>query len=213
VGQGGGPYPMSTNDPHHGQPVLTAGAPLTEAAGAMIMLHGRGANAADIIGLAQIVERADIAYLAPDAAGNAWYPRPFMTPAAGNEPYLSSAKGVVARIISEIELGGRCLRDAEAARNAVHAREREKNLELGASGTLGDETTVAVARRSALTRLARIETHPHNLRRSSRHCVRGNQRAPFHAVHLSRTSRNQKGCAIIRAGAANWRGDDAGRAC
>jgi hypothetical protein len=32
-------------------------------------------------------------------------------------------------------------------------------------------------------------------------------------VILSRTSRNQKGCAIIRAGAANWRGDDAGRAC
>jgi phospholipase/carboxylesterase len=97
---------MSVSDPHHGQPVLTAGAPLTEAAGAMIMLHGRGANAADIIGLARVMERADIAYFAPDAAGNAWYPRPFMTPAAGNEPYLSSAKAVVARLIGEIELGG-----------------------------------------------------------------------------------------------------------
>jgi len=97
---------MSATDPHHGQPVLTAGAPLTEAQGAMIMLHGRGADAADIIGLAQVLKRTDIAYLAPDAAGNAWYPRPFMTPAAGNEPYLSSAKALVARLIAEIGHAG-----------------------------------------------------------------------------------------------------------
>ena len=97
---------MSASDPHHGQQVLRAGAAMTEAAGAMIMLHGRGADAADIIGLAQVLKRTDIAYLAPDAAGNAWYPRPFMTPAAGNEPHLSSAKAVVARLIAEIGLAG-----------------------------------------------------------------------------------------------------------
>jgi transposase len=32
-------------------------------------------------------------------------------------------------------------------------------------------------------------------------------------MSLSRTSRNQKGCAIIPAGAGDWRGDDAGGAC
>ncbi len=96
----------SANDPHHGQSVLTAGAPLTEAAGAMIMLHGRGADAADIIGLARGVEQPDIACLAPNAADNVWDPRPFMTPAAGNEPHLSSAKAVVARLIAEVELAG-----------------------------------------------------------------------------------------------------------
>jgi phospholipase/carboxylesterase len=97
---------MSPTDPHHGQQVLVAGAPLVEAKAAMIMLHGRGANSADIIGLARVIDRPGIAYLAPDAAGNAWYPRPFMTPAAGNEPYLSSAKAVVARLIAEIGLAG-----------------------------------------------------------------------------------------------------------
>jgi phospholipase/carboxylesterase len=97
---------MSATDPHHGQPVLTAGAPLTQASGAMIMLHGRGANATDIIGLAQALKRPDLAYFAPDAVENAWYPRPFMTPAAGNEPHLSSAKAVVARLIAEIGLAG-----------------------------------------------------------------------------------------------------------
>jgi predicted esterase len=95
-----------SSDPHRGQPVLTAGAPLAEARGAVLMLHGRGANAADIIGLARVINRPGLAYLAPDAAGHAWYPRPFMTPAAGNEPWLSSAKGVVAHLIAEVGLAG-----------------------------------------------------------------------------------------------------------
>lgn len=96
----------NASDPHRGQPVLTAGAPLAEAKGAVLMLHGRGANAADIIGLARVINRPELAYLAPDAANHAWYPRPFMTPAAGNEPWLSSAKGVVAHLIAEVGLAG-----------------------------------------------------------------------------------------------------------
>jgi phospholipase/carboxylesterase len=97
---------MSAADPHAGLPVLTAGSPLAEARGAMIMLHGRGANAADIIGLEQVIDRPQIAYLAPDAAEHAWYPMPFMTPAAGNEPYLTSAKNVIARLIAEAGAAG-----------------------------------------------------------------------------------------------------------
>lgn len=97
---------MSAADPHLGQQVLTAGAPLKDAKGAVIMLHGRGANAADIIGLARVVERTDIGFLAPDATSNAWYPRPFMTPAAGNEPWLSSAKNVITRLIEQAGAAG-----------------------------------------------------------------------------------------------------------
>jgi len=96
----------STTDPHRGERVLFAGAPLNEAKAAMIMLHGRGADAADIIGLSSALARDNVAYLAPNAAGHAWYPRPFMTPVAGNEPYLSSALGVVAHLLSEIMLAG-----------------------------------------------------------------------------------------------------------
>jgi len=93
-------------DPHRGERVLFAGAPLNEAKAAMIMLHGRGADAADILGLSSTLDREDVAYLAPNAAGRAWYPRPFMTPTAGNEPYLSSALGVVAHLLGEIALAG-----------------------------------------------------------------------------------------------------------
>jgi len=94
------------NDPHREQPVLTAGANPSEARGAMIMVHGRGANAADIIGLADAIARPELVYFAPDAAGRVWYPNPFMTPAAGNEPWLSSALGAVGRLVDEATLAG-----------------------------------------------------------------------------------------------------------
>ncbi len=72
----------------------------------MIMLHGRGANAADIIGIARVLDRPGIACRAPEAAGRIWYPNPFMTAAAGNEPWLSSAKGVVADLVAELNAAG-----------------------------------------------------------------------------------------------------------
>lgn len=91
-----------TNDPHAGQPVLQAGADLAGARAAMIMLHGRGANAADILSLAALFERDGIAYLAPEAANNAWYPYPFTAPVERNQPYLSSALKVVAGLLARI---------------------------------------------------------------------------------------------------------------
>jgi predicted esterase len=96
----------ATDDPHRGQPILTYGAPLSEAAGAMILIHGRGASAADILGLAQAIDRPDLAYLAPDAAGHVWYPRPFTVASAMNQPHLGSALNVVSRIIADLSEDG-----------------------------------------------------------------------------------------------------------
>src|SRR5215470_128065 len=87
-------------DPHRGQPVLQAGAGLAAARLAMIMVHGRGADAADILSLAEIFERNDIIYLAPQAAGRAWYPHRFFEPVGRNEPYLSSALKVVGGLVA-----------------------------------------------------------------------------------------------------------------
>ena len=87
-------------DPHAGQPVITAGAPLAGAKAAMIMLHGRGADAADIIGLAQVIGRNEVACLAPEAAGHVWYPQRFSAPVAMNQPYLASALATIARLVA-----------------------------------------------------------------------------------------------------------------
>jgi len=61
----------------------------------MILLHGRGASAASILELADEFGVDDVAYLAPQAAGNTWYPYSFLAPMAQNEPGLSSALGVI----------------------------------------------------------------------------------------------------------------------
>jgi predicted esterase len=127
---------MATADaaphPHGGQRVLMAGAPLETAAGALIAIHGRGAGAEDIIALAEEVAPPEIAILAPQAAGNTWYPYRFLEPTERNEPYLSSALRVVADLIAQVgERGippervalmgfsqGACLALEVAARNA-----------------------------------------------------------------------------------------------
>lgn len=111
--------------------MLAAGEPLAKAHAAIILAHGRGAGAADILSVATEVMRPGIAYLAPQAAGGAWYPNPFTAPLESNEPYLSSALSVLAALLSRVEasipdeqiilLGfsqGACLTLEFAARNA-----------------------------------------------------------------------------------------------
>ena len=58
------------NNPHQGQPVLTAGVSLEEAQAAMILIHGRGATAESILTLVQEIDRPGWTYLAPQAVGN-----------------------------------------------------------------------------------------------------------------------------------------------
>lgn len=123
---------MTNSDPHGGQPVLHTGAALEQAPAVMIMIHGRGASAEDIIGLASEFERGDLAYLAPQAAGNTWYPQRFIGPLASNEPWLTSALTRIETLLRYVEeagipaertflLGfsqGACLALEYAARNA-----------------------------------------------------------------------------------------------
>jgi predicted esterase len=80
-----------SNDPHKDGPVLRAGKPLEAATGAVILLHGRGGSADDILSLANELYLPDLAYLAPQAAANTWYPNSFLAPVAQNEPWRTSA--------------------------------------------------------------------------------------------------------------------------
>jgi phospholipase/carboxylesterase len=94
------------SDPHRDQPVVTLGAGLSQAAAAVILLHGRGASAEDILGLATEMHDERFAYLAPQAAGNAWYPYSFMAPIEKNEPWLSSALAKVGTIVQQAVAAG-----------------------------------------------------------------------------------------------------------
>ena len=95
-----------TADPHHSQPPLRLGVALTEADRAMILLHGRGGSAGDILSLGKALGGPDFAYLAPQAANHTWYPYSFLAPLEQNEPYLSSALGSVESTLQLVMAAG-----------------------------------------------------------------------------------------------------------
>jgi predicted esterase len=98
--------PLTVQGPHQGQPVLVAGEPLDNARAAMLMLHGRGADARDILSLAGELDVSGYAILAPQAAGHAWYPNSFLAPMESNEPWLSSALAVIGELLTRLVAGG-----------------------------------------------------------------------------------------------------------
>jgi predicted esterase len=68
----------------------------------MIMVHGRGASAEDMLGLAAEIGAADVAVLAPQAACRTWYPYSFLSPMQDNEPGITSGLGVLARLVESL---------------------------------------------------------------------------------------------------------------
>jgi phospholipase/carboxylesterase len=84
--------------------VKTGGTPIANATGAIVLLHGRGGSAEDILPLGDSIAPAGFALLAPQVTGNSWYPYSFLAPREQNEPYLSSALEQVRNAV-EIALG------------------------------------------------------------------------------------------------------------
>jgi phospholipase/carboxylesterase len=90
----------------HQKQVVTAGKPLEAANKALIMVHGRGAKAEDIISLAAYLHVKDFALIAPQAGNNTWYPFSFMAPPAQNEPWLTSALAILSETVNDVIAGG-----------------------------------------------------------------------------------------------------------
>ena len=123
---------ISMSDPHGQAEIYAAGATLDEASSAIIAIHGRGADAADIINLAGEVAPSGVVILAPNAVGQTWYPYHFIEPIERNEPYLTSALNLIDQLFARLaEAGippsrvallgfsqGACLALEYAARNA-----------------------------------------------------------------------------------------------
>jgi predicted esterase len=121
-----------TNDPHAGQPVFRRGPTPALARLAVILVHGRGGSAADMINLAGELGIDDVAWLAPQAAGRTWYPYSFLSPIDRNEPGLTSGLRVLSGLVETLgeegvlpeRIGfvgfsqGACLSLEFAARNA-----------------------------------------------------------------------------------------------
>ena len=90
----------------HTKEYITAGKDLKQAKKTLIMLHGRGAQASDILSLASHLQVNDYALVAPQAANYTWYPYSFMANPNHNEPWLSSALDVIGQVVKDVEAAG-----------------------------------------------------------------------------------------------------------
>jgi len=117
--------------PHQDQRLVTAGAPLDAAEVAIVLVHGREATAQSIVKMADEFYQHGVAYFAPQAAWNRWYPNAFTAPTEVNEPGRSSGLQAIDEAVAGandvgiptervILLGfsqGACLASEYAARN------------------------------------------------------------------------------------------------
>mgnify|MGYP001791464633 CR=1 FL=1 len=84
-------------DPHGGGALLRAGPTAAIARKVLILVHGRGASADQMLGLAGALGLPDVAAFAPQAAGHSWWPTSFLAPTETLEPWLNSALAAVDR--------------------------------------------------------------------------------------------------------------------
>ena len=86
----------------HQKNIVTSGKPLTATSKVLIMLHGRGATARDILSLASHLNVKDFSIFAPQATNNTWYPFAFLVPPSQNEPWLTSALSLVKELLDDL---------------------------------------------------------------------------------------------------------------
>ena len=138
----------------HNYDIRERGNPET-ASKALILLHGRGATAENIMQLADLFAEESWYVAAPQATGYQWYPYSFLMPSEQNEPWLTSAIDYVKKIIDNISghlpsenifiMGfsqGACLTAETAARYA----RRYGGLALFTGGLIGEEPAIDLYR-------------------------------------------------------------------
>lgn len=131
---------------------LTFYGSVNEAETVVLMLHGRGDSARGILSLADVLGTGlgtrNVAFAAPEAEGNSWYPHSFLTPLERNEPYLSAALQTVSDALNELGVAcervvllgfsqGACLALEFAARNT----KRYGGVVALSGGLIGPEGT------------------------------------------------------------------------
>ena len=90
----------------HKKQIVAAGKELASASKVLVMIHGRGGSAEDILGLSGHLQVNNFALLAPQATGNTWYPYSFLAKPSENEPWLSSALALLTDVLKDIYAAG-----------------------------------------------------------------------------------------------------------
>jgi len=94
--------PGDSSDPHGDHPTNTAGPAVEDASLALLLLHGRGGSAENMLSLFSALGLETISAIAPQAAGNTWYPNSFLAQLESNQPYLDSALRRIELIVNDL---------------------------------------------------------------------------------------------------------------
>lgn len=90
----------------HKKNIVGAGKELTKDSKVLIMLHGRGASAEDILSISGYLDVSGFTLLAPQATNGTWYPYSFLAPPKQNEPWLSSALQLLKELVNDVVAKG-----------------------------------------------------------------------------------------------------------
>jgi predicted esterase len=111
----------------------------------MVLVHGRGGSAQDMLAMARDLDRPRLACFVPEAAGRIWYPYSLLEKLERNQSHLNSALRLLKAVMEKVEAAklpfervaligfsqGACLALEFAARNA-----RRFGAVVGLSGGL-----------------------------------------------------------------------------
>lgn len=86
--------------------LIKAGKSFDQAEKVLVMIHGRGGTAQDILSMARYLNVSEFALVAPQVAGNTWYPQSFLAPREYNEPSLYNALSTIKETVLDLEKEG-----------------------------------------------------------------------------------------------------------
>lgn len=86
----------------HQKNIIKAGKELQPGSKVLVLLHGRGGSAEDILSLSAHLNVSDFTLIAPQASNNTWYPYSFLAPPVQNEPWLSSALALLNELVDDL---------------------------------------------------------------------------------------------------------------
>lgn len=86
----------------HQKNIFTSGKRPEEARRALIMIHGRGSTAKNILSISSSLNVDGYTLIAPQATNNTWYPYSFLELPSHNEPWLSSAISLLGEIVADL---------------------------------------------------------------------------------------------------------------
>lgn len=102
---------MSSTNPHLAQPVTEWGADGSSAAITVLAIHGRGQNPTFMVEQSARFGLDRVRFVAPRAADDCWYPKPFLEPLTENQPALDCALDTVDARLDDLIADGTCVED------------------------------------------------------------------------------------------------------